>query len=70
MKNFLKNKRKSLGYTLEEMSRKLFVDKSTVHNYESGKRFPSAIMLHSLKQAYELSNDELAEWLEFINENN
>lgn len=69
MKNFLKNRRHQLKLTMEELGRRMGSSKSRINNYERGVRFPVACEIWLLKQAYEMTDDELLSWLEYINKN-
>lgn len=71
MKDFLRNKRKELGLTLEQMANKLnSTNLSTIYQYESGRRFPHATQLIRFAKAYQLTDEELVQWLRYINEEN
>ena len=69
MKGFLLNRRKQLGYTALEIAKKLNASVSRVHHYEKERRYPLAVDIWSLKEVYQMSNEELLEWLEYINKN-
>lgn len=57
--DLLKNKRKELGITQEELADKIFVTKKTVSNWETGKTFPDIDSLIRLAQLYQFSLDDL-----------
>ena len=67
MKDFLRTRRNELKLTLDEMGKKMDVTKSAISYYEHGNRFPTIDNLWKLKKAYELTDEELWDWLKFIN---
>ena len=68
MKNLLRSKRKELGLNIEQMARKLGVGNTIVGYYETNKKYPKAKDIWKLKEAYELSDQELLAWLKYIHE--
>lgn len=70
MKGFLLRRRKELKFTAEEMARKLNSSVSRIHHYEKERRYPSAVDIWSIKEIYQMTTDELLDWLEYINKNN
>lgn len=68
MRNLLRNKRKSLDFTLEDMSKRLNVTITQVAYYEKGKKYPRANDIWKIKEAYQLSDEELLAWLKYIHE--
>ena len=69
MKNLLRSKRKELGLNIEQMAKKLGVGNTIVGYYETNKKYPRAENIWRLKEAYQLSDQELLEFLKFIHEN-
>lgn len=68
MKNLLRSKRKELGLNIEQMAKKLGVGNTIVGYYETNKKYPRANDIWKLKEAYELSDEELLKWLKYIHE--
>ena len=61
LKNFrsnLKELRKSLGLTQDELAKKLDGKKSLISNYENGHSTPDIIMLCKLADIFDISLDE------------
>lgn len=55
----LKQKRKELKLTQEQVAQKIFVSQKSVSNWETGKTFPDIYSLIRLVQLYDLSLDHL-----------
>ena len=55
----IKEKRKNLNLTQEEVAKKLFVSRQTISNWENGKTLPDIELLISISELYEISLDEL-----------
>lgn len=55
----IKEKRKKLNLTQEEVAEKLFVSRQTISNWENGKTLPDIESLISISELYEISLDEL-----------
>lgn len=55
----LKDKRKQLGFTQEEISNQLRVSRQTISNWETGKSVPDIYNLIALSDLYSLTLDEL-----------
>ena len=55
----LKELRKNKGLTQEELASKLYVSRTAVSKWESGKGYPSIDILKSLACFFEISIDEL-----------
>ena len=55
----LKQKRKELKLTQEQVAQKIFVSQKSVSNWETGKTFLDIYSLIRLAQLYELSLDRL-----------
>ncbi|AEB29890.1 putative transcriptional regulator (Xre family); skin element [Carnobacterium sp. 17-4] len=55
----LKQKRKELKLTQEQVAQKIFVSQKSVSNWETGKTFPDIYSLIRLAQLYDLSLDNL-----------
>ena len=70
MKDFLKEKRKETNLDVDGMAKRLGVSSIAIYQYESGKRFPHATQLIKFAEAYQLSDQELIQWLKYINEKN
>lgn len=51
--------RKDKGYTLEDVGKKLGVGKSTISNWEHGRRKPSIENLKKIAKLFETTVDEL-----------
>lgn len=59
--NFVKDKRKELNMTQEELADKLFVSRKVVSKWENGVRYPDAETLQMLAQALQVTPNELFE---------
>lgn len=70
MKGFLKRRRKDLKLTAKEMAMRLDSSPSRVFHYETEMRFPTAPDIWTVMLAYEMTKEELLDWLEYINKNN
>lgn len=55
----LKNNRKQVGFTQEEIARKLHVSRQTISNWETGKSIPDIYSLVELSNIYNISLDNL-----------
>ncbi|MEG0286499.1 MAG: helix-turn-helix transcriptional regulator [Vagococcus sp.] len=55
----LKNKRKELGVSQEEVAEKLYVSRQTVSNWETGRTLPDIKNIILISEIYEISLDEL-----------
>lgn len=55
----LKRLRMERGYTLEDLSKNLNLDKSSISNYENEKRTPSIEIIDSFARFYNITIDEL-----------
>ena len=60
----LRNKRKSLNLTLEQMANRLEVTTVAIHHYETGKRLPRLNQVLLVARAYQLTTQEIISWLE------
>ena len=69
MQDFLRNRRKQLKLSLEDISKKTKVSTAIISQYERNIKYPTATVLYDLKEAYEMTDVELLQWLEFINQN-
>lgn len=63
----LKQRRKELGLTLKEMAERMNVTAPQIHHYEDYTRFPNAKEIITLRNAYQMSDEELIKYLEEIN---
>lgn len=72
MKNLLREKRQELGLSQSQMANKLGIKSSngnhTVLRWEKGEVFPKAQDIWNLKICYQLTDEELVQWLRYINE--
>ena len=65
--NILRIKRKQMDLTLEEMSKKLNITKGALANYEKDVRRPRFSEIWKIKEAYELTDQELLDWIKSYN---
>ena len=61
--NILRVKRKEMRLTLEEMSKKLNITLGALANYERDVRRPRFSEIWRIKEAYELTDQELLDWI-------
>lgn len=70
--NAIKERRKALGLTQQELADRLFVSRQTVSNWENGKNFPDIPTLIAISDQVDLSLDQLlkgdASYMEKIEE--
>ena len=66
MKNPLKEKRRLMGITREEIANKLNTKLYNINEWESGRVFPKSFFLIDIANAYEMTNDELIEYLKYL----
>lgn len=66
MNNPLKEKRKSMRISREEMAERLGTKLYNINEWESGRNFPKSFFLMDIANAYELTNDELIEYLKYL----
>ena len=64
--NQLKEKRKKLELTREEISKRLNVSIYTINEWECGRKIPKGCMLLDIKFAYEMTDNELIEYLKYL----
>lgn len=57
----LKERRKSAGYTQQELGTLIGVDQSAIHQWEAGKTKPRKYHLAALAKLYKCSEKELME---------
>lgn len=57
--DLLKNKRKEMNLTQEELAKSLYVSKRSITNWETGKNTPDIDSLISLAKLYDISLDDL-----------
>lgn len=55
----IKERRKALGLTQQELANRLFVSRQTVSNWENGKNFPDIPTLIAISDQVGLSLDQL-----------
>lgn len=55
----LKDKRKQVGLTQEQIAQKLHVSRQTISNWETGKSIPDIYSLVELSNIYDISLDNL-----------
>lgn len=67
MENPLKKKRIELGLKVEDISEKSGLSIKTIRAYESAYRNPSAKDMFIIAEIYKLTNEEIVEWLKYIN---
>ena len=66
-KKMLKEKRRNvLKINRKEMADRLGVSFETVTHYEQGRVYPKARQIWKLKEAYQLTDEELVQWLKEI----
>ena len=66
MKNPLKEKRRLIGITREEIANRLNTKLYNINEWESGRIFPKSFFLIDIANAYEMTNDELIEYLKYL----
>lgn len=66
--NPLKNKRQELKMTQKEMALRLGYSLKTIEGYERGIRFPPIDKLMKIARAYQMTNEELIEYIEYCEE--
>ena len=66
MNNPLKEKRKLMRISREEMAERLGTKLYNINEWESGRNFPKSFFLMDIANAYELTNDELIEYLKYL----
>ncbi|TFB19624.1 transcriptional regulator [Filobacillus milosensis] len=59
MKNLIKNKRKALSITQEDLSEKLNVSRQTVISLEKGRYKPSLVLAHKLAQIFNCQIEDI-----------
>ena len=64
--NPLKEKRQQLELTREEISKRLNVSINTINEWECGRKIPKGYMLIDVAIAYEMTDSELIEYLEYL----
>ena len=64
----LSNLRKSHGLTQEELASELFISRSMIAKYETGKAYPTNEILQKIADYFEISIDELVQREELIDE--
>lgn len=64
----LSNLRKSRGLTQEELALEIFVSRSMIAKYETGKAYPTNEILQKIADYFEISVDELVQSEELIDE--
>ena len=57
--NRLKNARKNIGMTQEQVAEKIGVSRQTISNWENNKSYPDIVSVISLSDLYSVSLDEL-----------
>lgn len=57
--NQIKEQRKKLGFTQEEIAKQLYVTRQTVSNWEQGKSYPDLNMLVKISDVYKMSIDSM-----------
>ena len=65
--NYTKNLRKQKGLTQEELASKLFVSRTAVSKWESGKGYPNIESLKAIAGVFNISVDELLSGNEILN---
>ena len=64
----LSNLRKSRGLTQEELASELYISRSMIAKYETGKAYPTNEILKKIADYFEISIDELVQREELIDE--
>ena len=64
----LSSLRKSRGLTQEELASELFISRSMIAKYETGKAYPTNEILQKIADYFEISVDELVQREELIDE--
>ena len=64
--NPLKEKRQQLKLTREEISKRLNVSIYTINEWECNRTSPKGYMLIDVAIAYEMTDDELIEYLKYL----
>ena len=64
----LKNLRKTRGVTQEELASEIFVSRSMIAKYETGKAYPTNEILQRIAEYFNVSLDELVKKQELIDE--
>ncbi|MEN1970468.1 helix-turn-helix transcriptional regulator [Lentibacillus sp. N15] len=59
MMSFIREKRKAMDMTQDELSQKLQVSRQTIISLEKGKYKPSLVLAHKLAQVFGCSIEEL-----------
>lgn len=57
--NQIKEQRKKLGFTQEEIAKQLYITRQTVSNWEQGKSYPDLNMLVKISDVYKMSIDSM-----------
>lgn len=63
MNNILKEKRNQLNISREEMGKRVGLSVFTIKSYENGYRYPNFTDIWNIKIHYNLTNEELLQWL-------
>ncbi|MFB4213483.1 helix-turn-helix transcriptional regulator [Shouchella sp. JSM 1781072] len=59
MKSHIKEKRKTLHLTQEDMAKRLHVSRQTIISLENGRYNPSLILAHKIAQLFDCSIEEI-----------
>ena len=66
--NPLKKKRMALGLSQSQIADRLNIDTRNVSQYELDKRCPHLKVLIKIARAYQMTNEELIEYIEYCEE--
>ena len=68
--NTLKKKRVELGVTQDYLAEKIGVSKITINRWENDARIPNICDLENIIRYYQLTDEELHEFISYVNKNN
>ena len=66
MNNPLKEKRQQLKLSREEIAKRLNTNIYNINEWECGRKIPKGCMLLDIKFAYEMTDNELIEYLKYL----
>lgn len=66
MESILKSKRQSLGLSKQDISNKTNLAVRSIQAYETAYTCPPAKDILKIARAYELTDEEIIEWLKYI----
>ena len=68
MENPLKEKRLSMGLTINQMSDSSGFNTRKLYSWESDQNYPNMKLILRVARAYSMSNEEIIKWLEYVEE--